>query len=256
MLKIAAVKALRDNYIWLIQDHQRRAAIVDPGEAEPVVAAVEEAAVIPCAILITHGHHDHVGGVEELVERFHVPVYGPAREGVAGITHPLRGGELIQPGAVDAEFNVLAVPGHTCGHLAYYGSGLLFCGDTLFTAGCGRVFTSTGQLLFRSLQEIAQLPDETLIYCAHEYTEENLRFARLVEPDNSAIQHRQNKARQLRARGLATVPSTLAEEKATNPFLRCGVATVARAAGKFAGRPLSEPEQVFLVLRHWKDRLD
>lgn len=256
MPKITAIEALRDNYIWLIHDQRQRAAIVDPGEAEPVVSALERDAFSPSAILITHNHHDHVGGVTELVERYHIPVYGPAAEPVPGITHALRGGERIRPGAVDAEFTVLDIPGHTAGHLAYHGHGLLFCGDTLFTAGCGRVFTSTVQRLFHSLQKIARLPDETRLFCAHEYTEENLRFAYLVEPDNDAIQQRRERTRLLRSRGLPCVPSTLAEEKATNPFLRCGVAAVARAAERFAGQHLNDPEQVFLALRRWRDSLD
>ncbi len=255
-MEITAVEALQDNYIWLIRDRRGRVAIIDPGEAEPVVKAVEEAAVAPGAILITHGHHDHVGGVPELARRYQVPVYGPAGERIAAVTHPLRGGERLRPGEMDVEFEVLAIPGHTCGHLAYYGHGRLFCGDTLFTAGCGRVFSSTGQRLFHSLQRISRLPDETEIFCAHEYTEENLRFARLVEPDNEAIRQRQRNASRMRARGAPTVPSVLALERATNPFLRCCVRDVVRAAEEFAGRPLDNPEQVFLALRRWRDRPD
>ncbi len=254
MLKITAVEALQDNYIWLITG-RGHAAVVDPGEAEPVIAALEGDGLTASAILLTHSHHDHVGGVSGLLERYAIPVYGPAAEPVAELTHPLRGGERLHLKGVEADLAVLDISGHTIGHIGYHGNGALFCGDTLFTAGCGKVFDGTVEQLFLSLEKIAALPDDTLIYCAHEYTAENLRFAQMVEPGNRAVAKRRRETRRLRLAGVPCVPSTLAREKATNPFLRCAVEEVSAAAQRFAGRTLDTRLEVFAALRHWRDSL-
>ncbi len=254
MLKITALQALKDNYIWLLRNNgSRQAAIIDPGEARPVQEAVVAGNLEPVAILVTHRHYDHVDGIAELVADYNIPVYGPARESIPALTHPMEEGEHIHLGSIAADFRVLDIPGHTAGHIGYYGHGLLFCGDTLFTGGCGKIFDGTAQQLFHSLKKIAALPDETLIYCAHEYTEENLLFAKMVEPGNSAIGQRLKKTRQLRGQGAATVPSTLGEEKQTNPFLRCDKKEVIRSAERFADHALNSAEAVFTVLRHWRD---
>jgi len=257
MLKITALPSRKDNYIWLIgSTSSQRVIVVDPGEAAPVERALKESDLHLAAILVTHHHYDHVEGIPGLANRRRIPIYGPAREPIPCLSHPVGEGDRVPREPAGMEFLVMEIPGHTAGHLGYYGDGRLFCGDTLFTAGCGKVFDGTVEQLFRSLQRIAQLPDETLIYCAHEYTEENLRFARLVEPANPAILKRLDGTHQLRARGVPTLPSTLGEEKRTNPFLRCHQPEVILAAERFAGRPLKGPEQVFKVLRSWRDRVD
>ena len=270
MLTAQAVPAFDDNYIWLIRHPDKpQVAIVDPGDAKPVIAAIKAEGLEPIAILITHHHWDHVGGIANLLTHYQqLPVYGPANETIPHISHPLSEGDTVQLEALDAEFRVMDVPGHTSGHIAYYhphantdgdthnNSGLLFVGDTLFAGGCGRLFEGTPAQMHDSLTRIASLPDETEVYCAHEYTEDNLVFARIAEPNNAALQTRQNIVRQQRAQGLATVPSKLGIEKATNPFLRSEQATIIRAAEAFAGRKLSMGADVFAVVRHWKDTLD
>jgi len=257
MLKITALQALKDNYIWLLRDNGGpHVAIIDPGEARPVQEAVIAGNLEPAAILVTHRHYDHVDGITELVANYDIPVYGPANESIPALTHPMKEGKHVHLEAIAADFQVLDIPGHTAGHIGYYGHGLLFCGDTLFTAGCGKIFDGTAQQLFHSLEKIAALPDKTLIYCAHEYTEENLLFARIVEPGNKAIIQRLEKTRQLRSKGAATVPSTLAEEKQTNPFLRCNVKEVIDTTEQFTGHALNSAEEVFLALRRWRDRMN
>jgi hydroxyacylglutathione hydrolase len=257
MIQVRGVSAFDDNYIWLIGVPGRREiAIVDPGDEEPVLAILEKEHLIPVALLITHHHHDHTGGVEALVTRFGMPVYGPSRERIPALTHPLRDGDSIQLPALGLTFMVMETPGHTRGHLCYHGHGALFCGDTLFTAGCGRLFEGTAQQMHASLSRIAALPDDTLIYCAHEYTLDNLRFAQVAEPANQATHDRWLATQQARAAGLPTVPAPLALEKATNPFLRCAVPTLIEAAAKFAGHPLADGAEVFAAVRRWKDSLD
>ncbi len=257
MLKITALPSRKDNYIWLLENGAAgRAAVVDPGEAPPVEAALIRKSLELTAILVTHHHYDHVDGIPKLVNNHRVPVFGPPNEPIPCLTRPVGEGEQLLLRGTGIELTVMEIPGHTRGHVGYYGHDRLFCGDTLFTGGCGKVFDGTVAQLFRSLQRISELPDETLIYCAHEYTEENLRFARLVEPENHAIQERLEKTRQLRAAGGATVPSTLAEERDTNPFLRCDQPEVTQAAECFADHPLENPEEVFKTLRSWRDRFN
>ncbi len=179
---------------------------------------------------------------------------GPAGEPIAGLTHRLAEGDRVEIPGIEASFRVLEVPGHTRGHIAYWGEGVLFCGDTLFAAGCGRVFDGTPGQLAASLARIARLPPDTLVYCAHEYTLANLGFARWVEPDNPALPERTRAAEALRAAGLPTLPASLALELATNPFLRVGVPAVRCAAEAYAGRSLADDADTFAVVRGWKDR--
>jgi len=245
------IPAFRDNYIWLLSRGEA-AVIVDPGDAAPVEAALAAGGLQPSAILVTHHHADHQGGVAALAARFGVEVFGPAAESITGLTRPLAGGERIYPLGPDVPFDVLAVPGHTSGHIAYLADGRLFCGDTLFGAGCGRLFEGTPAQMAASLVRLAALPDETEVCCAHEYTETNLRFAVAVEPDNPAIQERIAASAALRARGLPTLPSSIGLEKATNPFLRCDAPAVIAAARR-RDAAAAGPVDVFAAIRGWRN---
>lgn len=257
MDKVHAVPAYRDNYIWLLNGAHgaggdRPVAIVDPGDASPVLQAVDTLGLTPAAILITHHHNDHIGGIREIHARYHLPVYGPAQESIPHISYPLREGDRVElPGLPTLE--VLDVPGHTAGHIAYVGERFLFCGDTLFAGGCGRLFEGTAAQLYSSLQKLTLLPDDTWIYCAHEYTLNNLNFALVVEPDNLMLQDRIERTRKMRQDLQATVPSQLGLEKHTNPFLRCRIPAVVDAAGRHTGRPVSPGLETFAALRQWKD---
>jgi hydroxyacylglutathione hydrolase len=255
MHSVLHVCAFEDNYIWLLRgESPDRVAIVDPGDAAPVLAVLENQPLLPIAILCTHHHGDHVGGVAELLRHFPVPVYGPARERIPAITHRLKENDRISLPQLGLEFTVFDVPGHTAGHIAYYGAGLLFCGDTLFSAGCGRLFEGTAAQMHSSLAKLAALPEATRIYCAHEYTEANLRFAAAVEPDNAAIATHREQVRAQRARHLPTLPSTLDLEKRINPFLRADQPAVRQAAQRWCGRVLDSDVEVFAALRRWKDK--
>jgi hydroxyacylglutathione hydrolase len=254
MTQVIPVSAFTDNYIWLIPlgGESRRAAIVDPGEAAPVLAALDELGLEAAAILITHHHADHCGGVAELVAHRAMPVYGPARGRIRGVDHPVRDGEeVVLDGAL--RLSALEVPGHTLDHVAYAGAGLLLCGDTLFSAGCGRLFEGTPGQMLGSLRRLAGLPAETRLYCGHEYTVANLAFASWLEPGNAAVAERMAEARRLRAERRPTLPSTVGEELRVNPFLRCGEPGVIRAAERAAGRALSNEQEVFAVIRRLKD---
>ncbi|MEO5702298.1 MAG: hydroxyacylglutathione hydrolase [Gammaproteobacteria bacterium] len=257
MITIQAVPAFKDNYIWLIsRPGTPYAAIVDPGDAQPVFDALDRLDLIPCAILVTHHHWDHTNGIAALLGRYPVPVYGPATENIPGLTHGLRHGDRVSLPEIDVIFDVLHVPGHTLGAIAFYGNDALFCGDTLFTAGCGRLFEGTAAQMHASLAKLAALPDETQVYCGHEYTVANLRFAEVVEPVNREIQVRLVDAQALRAKGIPTVPASLAEEKRTNPFLRSEMPVVVAAAERFTAQRLETGAEVFAAVRRWKDVLD
>ena len=248
--------ALQDNYIWLLRDGQDRAVIVDPGDATPVLGALD-AAPAPHAILLTHHHNDHIGGVAALIERWPgTPVFAPDDGRISEPTRTVREGDLIDVGPW--RFSVLEIPGHTRSHVAYYcadaGShALLFCGDTLFSLGCGRMFEGSPPQMHASLMRLAALPAETLVCCGHEYTLANAAFASQVEPANPQLLQRSRQAAQLRANGKPTLPSRLGEECACNPFLRCDAASVRQAAELQAGHPLETPGDVFGALRAWKD---
>ena len=251
MFDVIRIPAFRDNYIWLLRNGAA-AVVVDPGDAAPVLDVLSREGLSLAAIVVTHHHADHQGGIASLLAQFSCPVFGPAAESITGLTQPLRGGETIRIDALDAEFRVLAVPGHTLGHLAYYGAGCVFCGDTLFGAGCGRLFEGNPAQMLDSLERLAALPDDTAVYCAHEYTEANLRFALAVEPGNRRLQTRVDEVAVTRAKGLSTVPSTIALEKASNPFLRCNVPEVVASAQRSAAAG-SGPLEVFTALREWKN---
>lgn len=255
MIHIHALPAFSDNYIWLLQDEaNRRCAVVDPGDAAPVEVWLNAHPDYRLdAILITHHHPDHVGGVLRLKQRGEPRVYGPASETIPGRDQPLGDGEQIE--VLGQRFHIYAVPGHTLGHIAYYQAeaGWLFCGDTLFAAGCGRLFEGTPAQMHQSLQRLAALPDATEVYCAHEYTLSNLHFARAVEPDNTAIAERLAEVSAWRADGRISLPSTIAAEKVTNPFLRCDEISVKEKIDQRSGACERDETEVFAELRRWKD---
>ena len=256
MLTVQPIRAFSDNYIWSLQgDDQSQASVVDPGDARPVLAYLNQHSIELKSILITHHHGDHVGGIAGLLQAFPgIPVYGPANERIPHITQRLADGDQILAEGTGQTFTVLDVPGHTAGHIAYLSGNKLFCGDTVFANGCGRVFDGTFEQLCVSLKKIAELPDDTLLYCAHEYTVDNIGFAKWVEPDNQDLLDR-DEADMLRCeQGEPTVPSTLGLEKRTNPFLRFTLPEVKAIAEKKIGRELQEDCQVFTVLRQWKDK--
>lgn len=251
-MQIDAIPAFEDNYIWALRENGQ-VVIVDPGEAAPVERYLEKVGARLTAILVTHRHGDHIGGIAELVARYPVPVFGPAREAAEVVTHPLRDGACVTVLGVD--FEVIEVPGHTLGHVAYYRKGVLFCGDTLFGAGCGRVFEGTLLQMQASLARLAALPPETLVYCAHEYTQSCLRFAKTVEPDNAALAARITAVAAQRAAGQPSVPSTLADELATNPFLRWSApGVIAAATARLGHRPAHDAE-TFGAIRVWRDSI-
>lgn len=257
MLIATPLPAFSDNYIWLLhKTGNRHVAVVDPGDAGPVLAALDARGVTLEAILITHHHCDHVGGIADLTRRHALPVYGPTHESIPGITHAMIEGDNVRLAGLDVQFSILDVPGHTRGHIAYVGHGMLFCGDTLFMGGCGRLFEGTPGQMHESLKKIASLPANTQVYCAHEYTADNLRFAQVAEPGNTDLAERVGATAALRARGEPSVPAPLALELRTNPFLRCHTKALKTAAERFAGHSLATETEVFATVRYWKDTLD
>jgi hydroxyacylglutathione hydrolase len=264
MLRVTALRAFTDNYIWLIHSPRatHRVLAVDPGDAEPVQRALSAEGLELSGILLTHHHFDHVGGVTQLAQRHAsrvaaqdaqpLKIFGPAGERVPGQPVRLREGERVELPELELAFDVLDVPGHTAGHIAYVGHGAVFCGDTLFSAGCGRLFEGTAEQMTASLRKLAALPEDTLVYCAHEYTVNNLKFALAVEPHNPAARQYLEECLSRRGRDEATVPSTIRRERNVNPFLRCDQETVKQAAEAQAGRRLN-PLEVFAAVRQWKD---
>ena len=254
-MRLQPVPAFEDNLIWLLRDAAGGAVIVDPGESAPVLEALAGGPP-PHAILLTHHHHDHIGGVADLLHHWPgVAVIAPHDDRITHVTRRVGEGDQVEVGSW--RFRVIGIPGHTTSHIAFHGhdsdgAGLLFCGDTLFSLGCGRMFEGTPTQMHASLQRLAALPGDTLVCCGHEYTLANLRFARAVEPDNLAVVRHETQCKSLRERGLPTLPSTLGLEREINPFLRCeqpGVIESAAAQGAAALDPVS----VFAAIRQWKD---
>ena len=265
-LEVEAITAFADNYIWALHDG-RVAAVVDPGDAQPVLRFLQERGLALGAIVITHHHGDHVGGVRELVAAYPenpegapLPVIGPAGETIPCRTQAVREGDVVTLEQPAATFRVIDVPGHTSGHVAYVGHlqgdktpASLFCGDTLFATGCGRLFEGTPAQMRASLAKLAALAPDTLVYCAHEYTASNVRFARAVEPGNASLAAWEDKVAALRAEGRSTVPTTVGHERATNPFMRSDEPEVMQAVARHAAIGTKDPVAVFAALREWKN---
>ena len=254
-MNLLPLPAFQDNYLWLLHDGQQ-ALVVDPGDPQPVLDALAQARLTLQAILVTHHHRDHTGGVAELVAATGARVVGPALESLPTAFEPVRGGDAVT--ALGLRFEVIDVPGHTAGHIAYYATPageapLLFCGDTLFSGGCGRLFEGTPDQMLASLDRLAALPDDTRVCCAHEYTLSNLRFALAVEPNNENLIHYLRHCEALRARGEPTLPSSLGQERLVNPFLRTRLAGVIQAAQAFNGAPAHDEAGVFAAIRQWKN---
>lgn len=256
-MNLVALPAFTDNYVWTLHDGTR-AVVVDPGDASPVEAALDAQGLELQAILVTHHHADHTGGVERLRRRLRGPVFAPAREDIPGSCIPVTQGEELEFLGLRCE--VIDVPGHTAGHVAYYiahpGDGqppLLFCGDTLFSAGCGRLFEGTPVQMVDSLNRLGTLPGDTRVCCTHEYTLSNLRFAQAVEPDNASVASHLQQCEARRQAGEPTLPSTIELERRINPFLRCRMPQVAQAAVREGAKDDGEVA-VFAALREWKNR--
>ena len=253
-MKLIALPAFTDNYIWMLHDGQR-AIVVDPGESAPVLAALDAQQLVLAAILVTHHHADHVGGVDALRPRLQGRVYGPQRERIPEPFVALRDGDTVNE--LGLRFDVIDVPGHTSGHIAFFnaegaGQPLLFCGDTLFSGGCGRLFEGTPAQMHHSLSRLAALPGDTRVCCAHEYTLSNLKFARAVEPHNQALADYTAWCQAQRAAAQPTLPSSITIERGVNPFLRCAEPTVADSA-RAHGADSDEPVAVLAALRQWKN---
>ncbi|HZY18267.1 MAG TPA: hydroxyacylglutathione hydrolase [Ramlibacter sp.] len=263
-MKLIPLPAFQDNYLWVLHDG-RRALVVDPGDAQPVREFLARSGLQLDAILVTHHHADHVGGVDALRQETGAAVFGPAHEPVPRPFSPLSGGDTVH--VLGMRFQVIDVPGHTAGHIAYFtaqvpqdagepaadGGPLLFCGDTLFSGGCGRLFEGTPAQMLASLDALAALPADTRVCCAHEYTLSNLRFARAVEPGNQALLAYQQHCEQVRAGGQPTLPAILGEERRINPFLRTRLPAVAQAAQAYNGADAGDDVAVFAAIRQWKN---
>jgi hydroxyacylglutathione hydrolase len=252
MINIVAIPAFQDNYIWLLY-RGACAVVVDPGDAQPALDYLHKNRLHLVAILNTHHHADHVGGNAALLDHFDVSVWGPRHEFIPTVTKKLSEHDSLEIPELSLKLHVLDIPGHTSGHIAYYGAESLFCGDTLFGCGCGRLFEGTPAQMLASLEKLAQLPENTRVYCGHEYTLANIRFAKTIEPDNVALLEREKTDHAQIHKGLPTLPSTIGLEKQTNPFLRCGQKTIAQEAQRRIGRTLDSRVEVFAAVRELKN---
>ena len=263
MLTVNAIPAFQDNYIWMLSiADDNKVFVIDPGDAAPVLEKIQKNKLELAGILITHHHADHTGGVATLKKSYNIPVYGPAQSPFDGITQPLIDGDSCE--VLGHTLSVKAVPGHTLDHICYYynDSGKaalaetkpqLFCGDTLFLAGCGRLFEGSAEQMMKAMQFFKQLPDDTEVYCTHEYSIANLAFAEAVEPQNKMIQAAIDRCKSLREQNVPTIPTNIRQEKQINPFLRTGAESIQLAANHHTGRTLDSEQEVFAAIRQWKD---
>lgn len=261
-IKITPIKAFSDNYIWAITN-KHMATLVDPGDASVCIEFLEKNKLTLNAILITHHHSDHTGGINKLVDycqqkQWSLTVYGPANENIPHCDVKLNENDTVVLDEFSINFRVIDLPGHTAGHIAYFANDhlapILFCGDTLFSGGCGRLFEGTPEQMLNSLSKLAALPENTQVYCTHEYTQANLAFALTVEPNNQALVNYNNNVNELRSKGHATIPSTIQLEKQINPFLRCHTKSIQAIAQQFATNTNATPLDTFTTIRRWKDQ--
>ena len=261
-VNITPIKAFSDNYIWAITNKQV-ATLVDPGDASVCIEFLEKNTLTLTSILITHHHSDHTGGINQLVDycqqkKWSLTVYGPANENIPQCDVKLNENDLVVLDELNINFRIIDLPGHTAGHIAYFATDhvmpILFCGDTLFSAGCGRLFEGSPEQMLNSLTKLADLPENTQVYCTHEYTQANLAFALTVEPNNQALVTYNKKVNELRSKGYASIPSTIQLEKQINPFLRCHKQSVQASAQQFATDSNGTPQDTFTTIRRWKDQ--
>lgn len=256
MIKIIAIPAFKDNYIWALYSLEgHEIIIVDPGDASPVLRYLQANQLSLHAILITHHHFDHSGGIEKLQKQFpHVTIYGPKNEFVAGVTHPQEEGDHIHFPGFNLTLHILDIPGHTKGHIAYYNNQLLFCGDTLFSCGCGKIFEGTPAQMWHSLEKLKQLPGSTMMYCGHEYTKANIAFAQTVDPANPFLSQRLAEVLKCEAESTPTLPVSLQSEFQNNPFLRTNIKEIIQAVQKHWHFEDFDPVIIFSHLREWKNK--
>ncbi|MCH2056509.1 MAG: hydroxyacylglutathione hydrolase [Thalassotalea sp.] len=254
-INIAPIKAFNDNYIWAISSTNNNLVLVDPGQAAPCIDYINTHKLNLVAILITHHHRDHVGGIAELLGAFgeDITVYGPKNEDIPHCDIKLVEGDKVDLPDLGIELNVLDVPGHTAGHIVYFDDQHLFCGDTLFSGGCGRLFEGTPSQMHHSVSKLAKLPASTKVYCAHEYTLANLHFALTVEPNNIELLTYFNQVQHKRDNDISTIPTTIGQEAAINPFMRSNVADIKESAELYMDTKLASDVDVFAAIRQWKD---
>lgn len=258
-MQVSMIKAFSDNYIWAISSSNSNAlAIVDPGDADVCIKFIEQSNKQLSTILITHHHSDHVGGIEKLLQycqekAWPLTIYGPESENIPHCDIKLNDNSVVKLDDLALEFSVIDLPGHTSGHIAYLAQDNLFCGDTLFSGGCGRLFEGTPAQMLTSLEKLMALPEKTHVYCAHEYTQANLDFALTVEPSNSELVYYYNQVIKKRAENIPTIPSSILQEKMINPFLRCNRESLMESASEFSGEQITDALSTFTVIRAWKD---
>lgn len=252
---ILAIPALNDNYIWtIVHPKKKNAAVIDPGETKPILNLLAQQDLTLTAILLTHHHWDHTNGISGLLEKYLVPVYGPAEAMIPFCDHLIKGGDRLTLSSLDLTLNILSIPGHTLSHIAYYGHQLVFTGDTLFSGGCGRLLEGSPDQLYHSLLKLASLPFDTRVYCGHEYTKKNLEFAKMVDPNNLKLKKRIAETQQKIIQNLPILPPTLQLELDTNPFLRCHKKSIQKSLTEYHGYSLTDEIAFFAALRRWKDK--